>query len=98
MFIEFISDVSGTFDGWSFDYYTEQDEVYCEGYTILSEPSGSFDDGSGIYNYGNNQTCAWLIAPPCANQINLTIDLLQTEIDHDGIRIYDGNSTSGYNF
>jgi len=94
MYIEFSTDQYVNESGWELNYFTNQGDVYCEGYSILSEPSGSFDDGSGIYNYSNNQTCAWLIAPPCADNIYLTIDLLHTEIDYDGIYVYDGYTTS----
>ena len=94
MLIEFTSNFSGTSSGWSFDYYTDQDEIFCEGYSILSESSGTFDDGSGINNYySNNQSCAWLIAPPCADSIYLEFNYFNIEPVYDSIWIFDGNSS-----
>jgi len=92
--IEFVSNYSITSSGWSFDYYTDQDEIFCEGYSILSESSGTFDDGSGINNYySNNQSCAWLIAPPCADSIYLEFNYLNIEQGYDSIWIFDGNTS-----
>ncbi len=52
---------------------------------------GSFDDGSGYYNYKNNKTCEYLLAPSCASHISLSFDEFNLDTN-DLLIIYDGNS------
>ena len=52
---------------------------FCGGGTILSTPTGSFNDGSGGSNYGNNQQCYWFISPPCASSVTLSFSAFNTE-------------------
>src|SRR5690606_25243974 len=47
-------------------------------------------DGSGTLDYGNNQLCYWYIAPPCANSISLSFSQFDTELNYDGVIVYDG--------
>ncbi|MCF6180499.1 CUB domain-containing protein [Lutibacter sp.] len=89
MYIKFISDTSINANGWSANYTTISNAPTCNGGTILSTPTGSFSDGSGVLNYGNNQMCYWFIAPPCANTVTLSLSELDTELDYDGLVIYD---------
>ncbi|CAI8306142.1 MAG: Bacillolysin [Flavobacteriaceae bacterium] len=89
MCIRFTSDVSINEGGWSANYQVFGNTPSCSGGTILSSPTGSFNDGSGSSNYGNNQICYWYIAPPCANSVTLSFSSFNTELNYDGLVIYD---------
>jgi Zn-dependent metalloprotease len=93
MFIRFLSDESVNAGGWSANY-SSTGTATCDGGSILTSPSGTFSDGSGSGNYGNNQLCYWLIAPPCANNITLSFSAFNTEAGYDGIIVFDGNNTN----
>ena len=89
MCIKFTSDYANTAQGWSANYTSIGNPATCDGGTILSSPTGSFSDGSGSGNYGNNQLCSWFIAPPCASSVTLSFSQFNTEQDYDGVIIYD---------
>ncbi|MCH8905003.1 MAG: T9SS type A sorting domain-containing protein, partial [Bacteroidetes bacterium] len=72
--------------------YTSTGTASCDGLTLLTDYSGSLDDGSGLNNYGNNQICYWLIAPPGATSITLSFDSFKTELNYDGVIVLDGDS------
>ena len=89
MCVKFTSDDSLTEAGWSANYTSVGQTPTCQGATILSSPTGSFGDGSGAMAYGNNQTCYWIIAPPCANSVSLSFTQFNTELNYDGLVIFD---------
>lgn len=89
MCVKFKSDFSITAGGWSANYQAYGNQPSCGGGTILANPTGSFSDGSGGSNYGNNQLCYWFIAPPCANSVTLSFSQFNTELNYDGIIVYD---------
>ena len=89
MCIRFTSDVSTVGSGWSANYTSTGNTPSCGGGSILATSSGTFNDGSSNNNYGNNQQCYWFIAPPCATSINLSFSQFNTELNYDGIIIYD---------
>lgn len=93
MYIRFLTDISVVKQGWS-GYYTSTQAGYCSGTTTLTAPSGTFADGSGANNYGNNADCKWLIEPVGATQITLNFTSFDTELNYDGVIVYDGNNTS----
>ncbi len=62
----------------------------CSGTTSLTASSGTFTDGSGSANYGNNSTCKWVIAPAGATQISLNFTAFNTEASYDFVTVYDG--------
>lgn len=90
MCVRFTSDVTQTEGGWSANYQAYGNTPSCGGGTILSTPTGSFNDGSGGSNYGNNQQCYWFISPPCASSVTLTFSAFNTEANYDGIIVYNG--------
>jgi len=92
-FIQFVSDNTTTSLGWSINYITYGVTTSCNGGNVLTTPTGTFSDGSGTANYGNNQFCNWLIAPPCATSVTLSLTQLNTEANHDGVIVYNGNNT-----
>ncbi|WP_396167126.1 CUB domain-containing protein [Flavobacterium sp.] len=89
MCIKFTTNTSNTFSGWSANYTSLITDPSCEGITMLTTPSGTFSDGSGTNNYTNNQQCLWYIAPPCATSITLSFTSFNTELNNDGVAIYD---------
>jgi Zn-dependent metalloprotease len=89
MFVKFVSDASTTSSGWSANYSSITVTPTCSGITTLTTPTGTFDDGSGTANYTNNQQCYWYIAPPCATSVTLNFSAFNTELNYDGILLYD---------
>ena len=62
----------------------------CSGTTSLTASSGTFTDGSGSANYGNNSNCKWVIAPAGATQITLNFTTFNTEATYDIVTVYNG--------
>ena len=94
MFIRFYSDVTNAFQGWSANYTSTQN-TYCNSTSSnLSASSGTFTDGSGTNKYANNSNCSWLIQPPSASSITLSFTSFDTELDYDGIIVYNGANSS----
>lgn len=93
MFILFSSDFSVTSEGFS-GYYISTTSNFCSGESVLTNQSGSFNDGSGASQYGNNSDCSWLIQPTGASSITLNFTEFNTEQDFDGIIVYDGDNLS----
>ena len=72
----------------------EPEPCYCEGTTILTDATGSFEDGSGNEFYGNNCECSWLIQPEDAISVTLTIHEMDIESGWDYVMIYDDQDRS----
>ena len=89
MCVKFTSNATTALGGWSADYNATIVAPTCIGVTLLTTPIGTFNDGSGANNYTNNQQCYWYIAPPCATSVTLSLSQLNTELDYDGIAVYD---------
>lgn len=95
MCIKFTSDATATYGGWSANYTSVISTPACSGVTMLTTPTGTFSDGSGSNNYTNNQQCYWYIAPPCATSVTLSFSTFNTELNFDGVVIYDSlNATN----
>ena len=88
MFLKFTTDDSVNFAGWDASYTSIGASTCTENATFTSD-TGSFTDGSGTNNYGNNQNCRWLIAPTCAETVVLSFTQLETELNFDKILVYD---------
>jgi hypothetical protein len=72
---------------------------FCADADTLKYLNGTIDDGSGpTENYQNNANCAWLIAPQTeedsVSSIILDFERFETELNHDIVTIYDGESSS----
>lgn len=89
MCIKFNTNSSVVAGGWTANYTSIGTTPSCNGGSILSSPSGSLSDGSNSSNYGNNQLCYWFIAPPCATGLTLSFSQFNTELNYDGVLIYD---------
>ncbi len=68
--------------------------TFCSGLTTLTTPSGTFSDGSGSNDYGNNSNCSWLIQPINATSISLSFSSFSTEYLHDFVTVYNGSNNS----
>ena len=90
MFVTFTSDVSVNGPGWNANYTTSTSSSFCVGTQTFTAPSGTFSDGSGTSIYSPNADCNWLIQPPSATAITLTLSNLDTETGNDVITVYDG--------
>ena len=93
MFVKFFSDLSVNDSGWS-AIYTSTSPSYCNATTALTSPSGTITDGSGTDKYANNSNCSWLIQPSCAKNITLNFTAFNTELNYDGVIVYDGKNDS----
>ena len=94
MCVKFKTDVSITKDGWAASYSSTGILPSCGGFTPLIDSSGTFSDGSGLNNYGNNQLCFWFISPPCADSVSLSFTQFDTENGFDGVVVYDDLSAT----
>jgi hypothetical protein len=79
-------------DGWQADYESII-PLYCSGTTILTDPSGYLDDGSGMKHYNNNSVCKWRIQPPDAGAITFTFTSFDLADSLDVLRVYDQSSS-----
>ncbi|MCK5840294.1 MAG: C10 family peptidase, partial [Bacteroidales bacterium] len=86
--ITFETDGSGTAQGWRLEYSSSQPS-FCTTMTTLTEPSGTFSDGSGDWKYKKGTFCRWTINVPTANSISLEFPFFDTEMENDYIRILD---------
>lgn len=93
MYVEFITDNATVAAGWEANY-TSLTGTTCSGTTYLTSATGALSDGSGAGDYGNNATCNWLIQPENAVSIQLTFDAFSTQLNADGVIVYDGPNTS----
>jgi hypothetical protein len=91
VFIEFITDGQNTAQGFYLNYQCEQPD-WCAGMTQITEPTGTFDDGSGNYYYYNGTTCMWLINPGINNALTLGFNYFKTEEDNDILKIFDADT------
>jgi hypothetical protein len=91
VFIRFTtSPTSETAKGFLLNYKTNSVSS-CNGRTtVLTEPEGTFDDGSGEnYNYSNSTQCIWKILPENAQSIDITFNYFETEEGNDVVQIFD---------
>lgn len=87
MFIKFTSNQTGNNGGW-FASYTSTRASYCSGLTVLTEPEGSINDGSGSFNYHENSLCKYKIMPDSAKSITLHFNEFSTYDENDFIMIF----------
>ncbi|MDD3875031.1 MAG: C10 family peptidase [Bacteroidales bacterium] len=92
--VNFTSDGSQNKAGWAANYVGNPITSYCNGTTILTQPSATFNDGSGSNDYKNNTDCSWLISPPDSAVIKLTFQSFNTQASYDFVKVYDGATTS----
>lgn len=91
MLVTFTTDGSSTAGGWYAEFNTTS-PIWCSGLTNFTEPEGTFDDGSGEYNYVGSSTCMWKIEPEWANKIIINFNSFETEENADKVKIFDGST------
>lgn len=90
-FVTFQSNGSVEASGFHADYYGNVPQ-FCSILQILSDSSGSFNDGSYGYEYANNATCRWKIVPDMAAGIEFTFTEFNLENGMDFLYFYDYNT------
>jgi hypothetical protein len=80
-----------TGSGFRVEYETYQ-PTWCTGLTTFTDPTGTFEDGSGSFWYKNNSTCMWKIAPNWAMDITLTFTEFSTEEGEDEVKVYNATN------
>ena len=87
MLVVFTSNQSVTANGFIATYKAYMPS-WCSGLQNFTEPEGSFDDGSGAFQYNNNSVCMWKIQPDYAFSTTLYFDNLDTEANTDVVKVY----------
>jgi len=86
MLVTFTTNGTTNATGWQAQYVASF-PAYCSGTTTMTEPTGSFSDGSGENNCNNNILCKWKIIPPNAENITLTFTSFDLEQDKDELLV-----------
>jgi len=71
MFIQFVTDAAVAGKGWMADFAAVMPAL-CGGTKTMTDPYGSFSDGSEGYDYQNNAMCKFKIQPTNGADITLT--------------------------
>lgn len=88
LFVEFLTDGNNTAPGFTAEFSSVYPS-FCGGTVTLSEPFGSFNDGSGDHRYNHNSMCKWKIDPgPYADQLTLAFTAFDLENDKDFLKVY----------
>ncbi|MBX2928843.1 MAG: hypothetical protein KF852_13490 [Saprospiraceae bacterium] len=90
LFVQFITDGSGSRPGWSAHFNCTLPGACSE--AVLNACNAIFSDGSGPDDYSADLDCSWLISPPGATGITLSFTAFDTEQGADWVRIYDGTN------
>lgn len=86
--ITFTTDATEEANGWFISYKAFQ-PTWCTGLTALTDPNGTFDDGSGSFYYNNGSTCMWTIQPQYATSTTIMFNYFDTEAGKDFLKVYD---------
>lgn len=93
LFLKFISNASVNQQGWLIAYEAFP-QIFCTNLQVFSNPSGSFDDGSGSNPYNNSSNCKYLINPGGnLKSITISFNYFALEDGMDFLRIYDPTTT-----
>jgi hypothetical protein len=84
MLIEFMTDGTGTADGW----YLSFDSDYCKTNIEYTAPTGTVSDGSGECNYQKSTVCSWYIEPEGAEAIALDFTEFDLAGSYDYLDVY----------
>ncbi|HNW97565.1 MAG TPA: C10 family peptidase [Bacteroidales bacterium] len=86
--VTFNSNGSTVGEGWQISYYSVY-PVFCTSTNILTDSTGTLSDGSGVYDYYNNASCAWDIVPAGAAIVVLHFNSFNLESGNDKVRVFD---------
>ena len=92
MLVRYVTDGSVTNAGWTAVYSA----VTCPDYVVLTNTTGSIEDGSKSYQTASNMNCQWLISPISSFPFQFVRILFQ---DYqlgvgDSVTLYDGKKLS----
>lgn len=90
--IHFSSNDSIVSEGWQISF-SSSPLIFCTGTTVLTAPSDTFSDGSGIYPYRSGSNCKWRIQPENATAVTLSFTAFDTKLNKDFVKIYDPAGT-----
>lgn len=69
--------------------------TYCNGQTLVTNTTGTLEDGSWEMPYQPSSNCSWLIKPTDSiNGIKLTFHRFETELNDDVMTVYGGETTA----
>ena len=88
------TDGSGHGTGFKAEFFSDF-PTYCAGIVELTDPVGTFDDGSGSFHYAPGATCMFKIEPPNANTVTVHFNYFETEEDKDLVKVFNGNTQLG---
>lgn len=91
LLVTFTTNSSGSASGF-YAEFTSTSPTWCSGLTQMTEPSGTFEDGSGDFYYQSGATCMWRIKPEDAGNIHLNFNYFDTEEGFDKVTVYDGQT------
>lgn len=63
---------------------------YCQNNFVVTSNQGSFDDGSSVLDYQNNQSCTYVIEPECKNIVELEFTKFELA-SGDVLQLWDGS-------
>jgi hypothetical protein len=90
MLVRFQSDAIQQRDGFTLRWLAQGPLGGCGSDTVITQPAGLLDDGSGPAQYGDRLDCQWHLAPPSGAPLTLTFRYFDTERFYDELFIYDG--------
>ncbi len=93
MMIEFTTDDSIQSSGFEVGYSAFIPGVV-SGLQVITDSTGTFDDGSGTAYYSSHTDAYWLIAPPRASSVTVSFNSFNTEFSCDYLGVYDGDNIS----
>ncbi|MCK5764858.1 MAG: C10 family peptidase [Bacteroidales bacterium] len=88
------TDGSGHGTGFKAEFFSDF-PTYCAGIVELTDPVGTFDDGSGSFHYAPGATCMFRIEPAYANTITVHFNYFETEEGKDFVKVFNGNTQLG---
>ena len=94
LFLVLTTDASGNGTGF-YAEYTSTSPQWCSGMTQFTEPSATFNDGSGNFYYQGGATCMFRVKPTDANNITLYFNSFETEEGMDKVKVYDNSTLVG---
>jgi len=83
--VRFNTNATSQADGWNLSYTVKN----CKTNMSYTDPTGSFDDGSGTCQYSNSTVCSWIIEPEGgASYITITFDEFDIAGNAEFVKIY----------
>ena len=90
LFLNFVTDGSGTAEGWYASYTSKR----CFYTSTVYENEGDLEDGSKTCDYNNQVSCLWWVEPAGATSIHIDFTYFELADAVDYVKIYKGIGTS----